>query len=90
MEKVDSEGIGKWVDTLGLGCKNALTRDYAYFESSVEKFGQMKDMFAQVHHKPTQHPDHHARPTTRCPTFLALSATHTSAATHSYHSYSRP
>ena len=40
--------IARWCDTLGLNCKSVFTRDYTYFESSVQKFAQMKEMLAQM------------------------------------------
>jgi len=42
------EDIERWCDELDLNCKNALTRDYNYYVQAVEKFGQMKEMFAQM------------------------------------------
>jgi len=40
--------IAKWSDELGLGCKSALGRDYAYYKGSVEKMAQMREMMAQM------------------------------------------
>jgi hypothetical protein len=42
------EVIARWCDALNLSCKSVFTRDYKYFESSVEKFAQMKEMMAQM------------------------------------------
>lgn len=40
--------IPVWCEKLGLNCKGALSRDYAYYKSSIEKLGQLKDMLAQM------------------------------------------
>ena len=46
--ELTGEDIARWCDALELNCKNALTRDYNYYVTSVEKFGQMKEMFIQM------------------------------------------
>ena len=39
-----SASIPKWSDALDLNCKGALGRDYEYFETSITKVEQMKEM----------------------------------------------
>ena len=44
----DEAVIARWCTTLGLPCKSVFNRDYAYYVSSLEKFEQMSQMFAQM------------------------------------------
>ena len=43
--KIDPKvAVDKWSDELDLNCKGALGRDYEYFETSITKVEQMKEM----------------------------------------------
>lgn len=46
--KVDRDSIARWCDALNLNCKNALTRDYEYYETNVVKAKQMQEMLEQM------------------------------------------